>query len=106
MHLFLLCRVSERPTSEEKSGVDLLGYLKGYGFIHEKLMEPHIEQHKDDPVSSVLGGGEGGSACLIIMWVQCNYMYMCIHVYLNYLYIYLRFWLRRHFASAIICMKN
>ena len=44
-------RVSERPTSEEKSGVDLLGFLKGYGFIHDKLMEPHINRCNDDPVS-------------------------------------------------------
>ena len=46
-----LFRVSERPTSEEKSGVDLLGFLKGYGFIHDKLMEPHINRCNDDPVS-------------------------------------------------------
>ena len=53
MHTLLLhvFRVSERPTSEEKSGVDLLGFLKGYGFIHDKLMEPHINRCNDDPVS-------------------------------------------------------
>ena len=52
----LLCRVSERPTSEEKSGVDLLGFLKGYGLIYDKVMEPHIDENNDDPVSVSLIG--------------------------------------------------
>ena len=50
----MLFRVNERPTSEEKSGVDLLGFLKGYGFIHDKLMEPHINRYSDDPVSTLV----------------------------------------------------
>ena len=45
--------MNERPTTEEKSGVDLLGFLKGYGLIHNKFMEPHIDNNNDDPVSTV-----------------------------------------------------
>ena len=41
------CRVDEHPTSEEKSGVDLLGFLKGYGLIHDKVMEQQIDEHYD-----------------------------------------------------------
>ena len=65
----LLFRVSERPTSEEKSGVDLLGFLKGYGFIHDKLMEPHINRCNDDPVS-----------ILVHVCTLYNAMYTCIGV--------------------------
>ena len=68
-----LFRVSERPTSEEKSGVDLLGFLKGYGFIHDKLMEPHINRCNDDLVSIVVH--VHAHVCTLY-----NAMYTCIGV--------------------------
>ena len=51
--MFYFFSVDVRPTSEEKSGVDLLSFLNGYGLIHEKFMEQHIEENYDDPVSTI-----------------------------------------------------
>ena len=46
-------RVSERPTSEEKSGVDLLSFLNGFSLIHDKVIERHIDESNGDSVSTI-----------------------------------------------------
>ena len=69
----VLHRLRDRCTNQEKSGVDLLGYLRAYSLIHDKVMEPHIEDTHDDPVS------KQSAACTCLRRVSYIYFMSLLH---------------------------